>query len=158
MKDSCGGHRTGVRASLNGEGAENRLRALVFEFYARVRDDDLLGPVFEARLEGKWEEHLERMCDFWSTVLHATGRYRGDPVGSHARIPDIAPHHFDRWIELFEETAHDVLPPREAADIVGRSRRMRAVLERAIRVRSGEEGPPGDESSKSRGRAVRGDT
>lgn len=31
---------------------------------------------------------------------------------------------------LFEETAHDVLPPAEAADIVARSKRMRVVLER----------------------------
>lgn len=129
---------------LADKGAENRLRDLVFEFYGRVRDDDLLGPVFESRLEGEWAEHLERMCDFWSSVLYATGRYRGDPVGSHARIPGIAPHHFDRWITLFEETAHDVLPREEATDIVGRSRRMRLVLERAIRVRSGEDPPPGD--------------
>lgn len=128
--------------SLTGNGSEDRLRALVFEFYDRVRDDDLLGPVFERRLEGRWEEHLERMCDFWSSVLHATGRYLGDPVGSHARIPDISPHHFDRWISLFGETAHDILPPEEATDIVARSRRMRVVLERGIRVRAGEDPHP----------------
>lgn len=147
MTHSSGSQRTGETRSLTGTGSADRLRALVFEFYDRVRDDDLLGPVFEGRLEGKWEEHLERMCDFWSSVLHATGRYRGDPVGSHARIPDISPHHFDRWIALFEETAHDVMPPEEAIDIVGRSRRMRVVLERAIRVRAGEEPPSGETTS-----------
>ena len=124
--------------------AEERLRALVFEFYDRVRRDDLLGPVFEDRIGGRWEEHLERMCDFWSSVLHASGRYRGDPVGSHARIPAIAPRHFDRWIDLFEETAHDVLPVEEAEDIVARSRRMRVVLERSLRYRSGARDPAGD--------------
>lgn len=126
-------------------GPGDRIRALVFEFYDRVRDDDLLGPIFERRLEGKWDEHLERMCDFWSSILHATGRYRGDPVGSHARIPDLSPHHFDRWISLFEETAHDILPPQEATDVVARSRRMRVVLERGIRVRAGEDSHPSSE-------------
>ncbi len=119
-------------------GAHERIRALVFEFYRRVREDDVLGPVFEARIGGRWDPHLERMCDFWSTVLYATGRYRGDPVGAHARIPGISEEHFDRWIALFRKTADDVLPPAEARDVVARSRRMRLVLERGIRVRNGE--------------------
>lgn len=111
-------------------GAEDRLRGLVFTFYGRVRDDELLGPVFEASLAGRWDAHLERMCDFWSSVLYATGRFRGDPVGTHSRLHGVDARHFDRWISLFEDTAHDVLPPAEAADIVARSKRMRVVLER----------------------------
>lgn len=140
---------TAEGGSLTGKGSEDRVRALVFEFYDRVRDDDLLGPVFERRLEGSWEEHLERMCDFWSSVLHATGRYRGDPVGSHARISDISPDHFDRWISLFDETAHDILPAEEATDIVARSRRMRVVLERGIRVRNASSDGPTEPSPES---------
>jgi hemoglobin len=110
--------------------AESQIRDLVFTFYDRVRDDDVLGPVFEARLAGRWDDHLERMCDFWSTVLLATGRFRGNPAAVHARIPGIRPEHFDRWIELFGQTAFDVLPAPVATDVVGRSTRMRRGLER----------------------------
>lgn len=110
-------------------GAEERLRMLVFTFYDRVRRDDLLGPVFDERLEGHWDAHLERMCDFWSSILYSTGRFQGDPVGVHARIPGIGSAHFERWIALFEETATELLPEVEAADIVARSKRMRVVLE-----------------------------
>lgn len=123
---------TGERRDLAAPaGAEDRLRSLVFAFYARVRDDELLGPVFEAHLAGRWEAHLERMCDFWSSVLYASGRFRGDPVGTHARLQGVDARHFDRWVSLFEETANDLLPPVEAADLVARSKRMRVVLQRS---------------------------
>jgi len=108
---------------------EREIRTLVERFYARVRDDELLGPVFEERIGDRWHAHLDTMCDFWSSVLHATGRFRGDPIGSHARIPGLTGPHFDRWMELFARTARDVLPPKRADDIVARSARIRAVLE-----------------------------
>lgn len=112
---------------------EASMRALVFEFYGRVRRDPLLGPVFDARLAGEWDPHLEKMCDFWSSILYATGRFRGDPIRTHAAIPDITSEHFDRWLELFEETARRTLPPVLASDVVARSHRMRVVLERSSR-------------------------
>ena len=109
---------------------EQEIRNLVYAFYGRVRDDASLGPVFEGRLAGRWDPHLEKMCDFWSSVLLATGRFSGNPVEAHLRVPGISPEHFDRWIELFHSTAHDVLQPHHAVDIVGRAERMRVVLER----------------------------
>jgi hypothetical protein len=62
--------------------------------------------------------------------LLATGRFNGNPVEAHLRVPGISPEHFDRWIELFHRTAHDVLRPHHAVDIVGRAERVRIVLER----------------------------
>jgi hemoglobin len=109
---------------------EQEIRDLVYTFYGRVREDACLGPVFEGRLAGRWEPHLEKMCDFWSSVLLATGRFEGNPVEAHLRVPDISPGHFDRWIELFERTAHDVLRAHLATDVAGRAARMRAMLER----------------------------
>lgn len=109
---------------------EQEIRDLVYTFYGRVREDASLGPVFEGRLAGRWESHLEKMCDFWSSVLLATGRFDGNPVEAHLRVPGISPEHFDRWIELFERTAHDVLRPHVATDVAGRAARMRIVLER----------------------------
>ena len=111
--------------------SESEIHTLVHSFYERVRTDDMLGPVFEAPLAGRWDAHLAKMCDFWSSVLLATGRFRGNPVAAHRAIPGIAPEHFDRWLELFESTAFEVLPATIAADVVGRSRRMRVHLESA---------------------------
>ena len=111
--------------------SEPQIRDLVFTFYDRVREDESLGPIFESRLAGRWDPHLERMCDFWSGVLLATGRFRGNAVQAHRGIPGIAPAHFDRWLELFEETARATLPESIAVDVVGRSRNMRLTLEMA---------------------------
>lgn len=110
---------------------EAEIRDLVFTFYDRVRQDEHLGPVFERSLAGRWAEHLEKMCDFWSSVLLATGRFRGNPVRAHRSVAGIEPAHFDRWLELFEDTACDTLRPHVATDVVSRAARMRVVLERA---------------------------
>jgi len=112
--------------SLHDEAA---IRRLVFAFYDRIRDDAVLGPLFETRIGDRWDEHLERMCDFWSTVLLHGGRYRGDPVAAHARNPGISPAHFDRWLTLFDEVAHAQLTDPQAHDVVGRARRMRRAIE-----------------------------
>jgi hemoglobin len=108
---------------------EDEIRALVFSFYGAVREDATLGPMFEARLEGVWPAHLEKMCDFWSSVLLATGRFRGNPVQTHASMTELRPYHFPRWIELFGATAHDVLRPDVATAVIDMAARIRRALE-----------------------------
>ena len=110
---------------------EEAIRDLVHTFYARVRSDPTLGPVFEARLADRWAGHLERMCAFWSSVLLGTRRFQGDPMGAHLGLPGIEAAHFDRWMELFRVTAADRLPEHLALDVAGRAARMRVALERA---------------------------
>ncbi len=50
---------------------------LVTRFYTRVRQDPALGPIFEIRLAGRWDAHLDTMVAFWSSVILRTGRYGG---------------------------------------------------------------------------------
>ena len=123
---------------MTGRITEDEIRDLVFTFYDRVRQHEMLGPVFEHTLGGRWEAHLEKMCDFWSGVLLATGRFRGNPVRAHMEVPGIRPEHFERWLELFEATAFETLRPHIAADVVGRATRMRIVLERAACAAQGD--------------------
>jgi len=116
-------------AALRSGLSEQGIRVLVETFYAKVRDDELLGPVFARHLDGAWPAHLDRMVDFWSTVLLGAARFRGDPVARHAALSEIGPVHFDRWIELFDETLHELFPEPTARDILGRAKRMRRTLE-----------------------------
>jgi hemoglobin len=101
----------------------------VHHFYDRVRDDELLGPVFAARIDD-WEPHLARMCAFWSTVLRASGRYAGNPIEAHAGVPALDPTHFRRWLELFETSARATLNEAAAEDVHARAARMSRVLQR----------------------------
>lgn len=110
---------------------EDHIRALVTTFYDRVRTDPVLASFFEDRLAGRWDHHLERMCDFWASVLLGARRFTGDPVGRHTGLPGLEPRHFARWIGLFDETAREVMPGHLARDVVGRARRMRVVLQGA---------------------------
>lgn len=120
----------GRNASEGGRVAESEIRAMVETFYHRVRDDAVLGPIFEPRVGDAWSEHMDRMVDFWCTVLNGVPRFRGNPVAKHHAIPEIRSEHFDRWLELFESVLGEVFPEETAVDILGRARRMRMVLDR----------------------------
>jgi hemoglobin len=109
---------------------DEAIRRLVTHFYGQVREDALLGPVFAHHMTHDWDAHLDRMCDFWSGILRASGRYRGNPVQAHAAVPDIGPVHFQRWLELFEGSAHETLEEHQARDVLARAERMSVVLQR----------------------------
>ena len=82
---------------------EDEIAAMVHRFYASVRGDPLIGPVFDAHVTD-WDRHLARMCDFWSSVLLGTTRYRGTPMPTHTKLPALSPAFFRRWLELFHAT------------------------------------------------------
>ena len=98
------------------------LTRLVHGFYDRVRADPLLGPVFADRISD-WGPHLAQMVDFWSSVALMTGRYHGAPMPKHLPLP-IERVHFDRWLELFRQTAAEICPPQGAAWLIDRAERI----------------------------------
>ncbi len=110
--------------------SEDVLRTLVHEFYAKVRRDPVLGPIFDARV-GDWEPHLARMAAFWSSVALMTGRYHGRPVQAHAGLP-VDWTHFERWLALFCETAEETCPPEGASHVIERAQRIARSLHYAI--------------------------
>lgn len=103
--------------------------ALLVEcFYARVRADARLGPVFETRLAGRWPEHLEKMKGFWRTVLLGERAFKGDPAGAHRALTDVVPQDYDRWLFLFRETATECLPLDGATQAIFAAERIAANL------------------------------
>ena len=109
---------------------EAMIERLVRSFYDRVRTDEMLAPVFDARIRD-WEPHLQQMCAFWSSVALMSGRYHGAPMPKHLPLPVDAAH-FDRWLALFEATAIEICPPEAAAHFIERARRIAASLELGI--------------------------
>jgi hemoglobin len=101
---------------------EPEISTLVDTFYAKVRLDPDIGPIFNAIIDD-WPYHLDLLKDFWSTVLLTTGRYKGDPMMKHLQLP-LDPEHFERWLALFAEIAHEVLPPDHAATVIAKSHRI----------------------------------
>lgn len=139
---------------------ENMIDRLVRHFYGHVRLDPLLGPVFEARI-ASWEPHLRRMCDFWSSVMLRTGRYHGQPMPMHARLPVDAAH-FDRWLALFEVSAQRVCGAAAAALFIDRAHRIAQSLEggiastRGLILRTDERLPPVHNTTATNAAATEG--
>jgi hemoglobin len=109
---------------------EAMIERLVRDFYVRVRDDAVLGPVFAAKIDD-WEPHLQKMFAFWSSVALMSGRYHGQPMAKHLPLP-IDARHFDRWLALFAQTAREVCPPAAAERFTLMSHRVREILELGI--------------------------
>jgi hemoglobin len=112
---------------------EAQISDLVDHFYAKVRLDEEIGPIFNA-IVGDWPHHLATLKDFWSTVLLTTGRYKGDPMMTHLQLP-LDPAHFKRWLTLFAETAREDLPPHVAATVIAKSQRIAGNFQAGIALR-----------------------
>lgn len=94
---------------------ETEIATLVDAFYSKVREDELLGPIFADAIGDNWEPHLTKMKAFWSSVLLASRTYKGNPMMSHLRLPRLTHVHFNRWLELWRETAPQVCSESSAA-------------------------------------------
>ena len=94
---------------------EDAIGAVIGRFYAKVRQDPALGPVFARAIpDDAWPAHLAVIQDFWSSVMLKTRRYHRNPFSVHRRVEGIKPELFDRWLALFRETCDEVLPPEDA--------------------------------------------
>lgn len=120
---------------------EAMIARVVARFYARVREDAVLGPIFGARVED-WEKHEAKIATFWSSVMLGTGTYHGRPMPAHAPLPASGAH-FDHWLKLFGECAREVCPPEQAALFVERANMIAQSLEMGIATVRGQILGPG---------------
>lgn len=121
---------------------EAMIEKLVRGFYDRVRSDGLIGPVFASRISD-WEPHLQQMFAFWSSVALMSGRYHGQPMRKHLRLP-VDGRHFDRWLALFEQTARDLCPPKAADHFIERAHRIAESIEMGVATANGIMLRPGE--------------
>ena len=118
---------------------EEMIHTLVHAFYGKIRKDPALGPIFNRVIaEEAWPEHLAKMCDFWSAVTLMTGRFKGSPMQAHARVAEIRPTHFARWLHLFHQTAQEVCPPEAAAVFIEKSQMIGRSLQMGIQLARGD--------------------
>ncbi|MBN9062997.1 MAG: hemoglobin [Rhizobiales bacterium 65-9] len=113
--------------------SEQLVERLVHDFYARVRADETLGPIFEARLSGRWDRHLAAMVDFWSSVTLTSGRYRGRPHAAHQAL-GLTPAHFGRWLDLFETTVRELCAGEAADTFIDRAHRIADSLQIGLNI------------------------
>lgn len=103
---------------------EDQIEDLVAAFYARIRRDPELGPIFRNAIGEDWTAHLKTMCSFWSSVMLTSGKYKGRPIPAHLKLSGIEPQHFARWLALFEATSAELFSPPLATAFVERAKRI----------------------------------
>ena len=119
---------------------EDEIAGLVDAFYAKVREDARLGPVFNAAIDD-WPRHLVKLQAFWSSVMLTTGRYKGSPMAAHIAHADaIDPAMFDRWLALWRTTARERLAPELAESIIAKAERIGESLKLALFFRIDADG------------------
>ena len=108
------------------------IKLLVDEFYGKVQEDELLGPIFNEVVQGNWPKHLEKMYGFWETICFNVRKYSGSPFQKHIPLP-IEKKHFDRWLSLFHETVDHHFAGKLADEVKGRSAQMGMMFEYKLR-------------------------
>jgi hemoglobin len=125
------------RPSAIGPLSDDAIRHLVDSFYAKVRADSQLGPIFEGAIPGDWAPHLATMHDFWSSVMLTSGRYKGNPVAVHLPVEGIEPQLFARWLVLFDETCSELFDDDVADVFRAKAERIAESLKLALFYRPG---------------------
>lgn len=113
------------------------LAKLVDAFYARIRADEELGPIFNDAI-ADWPEHLDKLAAFWSSVMLTSGRYKGQPFPAHMRHrARITPALFDRWLALWKRTSDELMAPDDAAAVQEKAGRIAQSLQLGMFFRLG---------------------
>ncbi|MDO6519414.1 group III truncated hemoglobin [Zobellia uliginosa] len=99
------------------------VQLLVDTFYSKVRQDGLLGPIFENVIQDQWSKHLNKMYTFWQTVLLGEHTYSGHPFMPHIDLP-VEKRHFERWLELFYQTLDENFEGENADEAKWRASKM----------------------------------
>lgn len=101
---------------------ENRsdIELIVNQFYAKVRQDPLIGPIFNDVARVDWNEHLPKITNFWCALILGEHSYHGRPFPPHIPLQlEIA--HFERWLKLFNETVDENFKGLQAEAIKNRA-------------------------------------
>ena len=122
--------------------SEDGIARLVDVFYAKIRADSILGPIFNGAIADEaWPTHLATMRAFWSSVMMTTGRYKGNPMIAHLRLKMVQPENFERWLSLFTEASNEVFEEAVATQFQARAARIAQSLSMGMFYRPEDHAP-----------------
>ena len=112
------------------------INLLVNTFYAKVRADAMLGPIFNQIIQD-WPSHLQKLTDFWEKTLLSHKVYKGNPLAAHNKVDmemnnNITMAHFGRWLQLWFSTIDENFEGEKATLAKHRARKMSTLMFLAI--------------------------
>lgn len=113
----------------------NEINGVLTIFYARVRVDKTLAPIFFASIPNEpdlWATHEAKIGRFWRSAILFERSYDGNPQRAHAKNGQVAPEHFEIWLGLFDQVLSENLTPEQAAAWSGLAHRIGAGLRMGV--------------------------
>jgi hemoglobin len=105
------------------------IQDLVQVFYGRVREDEILSPVFSKALGNDWAPHEAKLVEFWSTIVLGSKSFKGNVYGTHMALTGIEPAHFTRWLSLFEQTTRELFDEHSTERFLEMAHRVASSLQ-----------------------------
>lgn len=118
--------------------SREEISQLVRSFYAKVQLDNVIGHFFNETIDD-WEDHFEKLTDFWETNLLFVKKYKGNPMREHLAVdqqfePGINFGHFNRWLHLWTATIDELFEGELAEVAKVRAANIASVIFRKISV------------------------
>jgi len=107
---------------------------LVNTFYDKVKEDKVIGYIFNQTIGEDWTHHLPVMYNFWSMVLFSAPGYVGSPVKKHVDLDKktaLNKVHFDHWLILWEDTTDSLF----AGEIAEMAKNKAALMANLINMK-----------------------
>jgi len=99
------------------------IKTMVNSFYSQVRENELIGPIFDEVIRDRWGVHLEKMYTFWQTILFDEHTYFGSPFPPHAKLP-VSAIHFEQWVTIFNQNMDNLFEGPKADEAKWRAEKM----------------------------------
>jgi hemoglobin len=97
------------------------IEILLKNFYEKALKDKVIGYIFTDVAKLDLEHHLPIITDFWEMVLFQTvnfqEKYHRSPMLVHLQLNEktqLKPEHFQKWLELFNETIDELFSGEKA--------------------------------------------
>lgn len=110
---------------MNDITTQDDIKLLIDTFYTKVREDDVIGYIFNDVAKVDWAKHLPRMYAFWEFLLIGGESYQGNPIEPHRKLHAMVPltaAHFERWLALFQQTVDELFQGLNAEEAKNRAR------------------------------------
>jgi len=114
---------------------DDNIRNLIDVFYQKVRMDTELGPIFLETIgnnDEAWKPHLQKLYNFWSSIMLGSGLYHGNPFQKHRMLPHFNIELFDNWLTLFAECARELFIQEIAEQFIEKSQRIAESLKKGL--------------------------
>lgn len=116
------------------------IESVVNNFYDKVRKDDVIGFIFNDIAKVNWEEHLPVMYDFWEFTVLGRGTFIRNAMTPHFELNNkikLIPAHFERWLQLFNETVDELFAGQYADHMKGRAQNIARLMEHKLNDMNG---------------------